>query len=93
MDLVAHHLGADAAFAYQQPFVDKGLDGLPGGGPGHVEALGQVDLVLDAVARVQPSADDLGLQRLGQLEVQRHGAEAIEFDIDLRLAHGVNVRS
>jgi hypothetical protein len=75
-----HHLGAHAAFADQHAALDQVLDGAAGGGAGDAEALGEVDLVLDAGADADLALLDQFLQAGGDLEVERHRAGPVHFD-------------
>ena len=82
LDLAVHDLGADAAAAYEQALVDEGLDGLADGGPGQAEPCGELDLVAQQAARGQRPVLDRGLQLLGQLEVERDRAAAVDAELE-----------
>lgn len=75
-------LGAHAAAAYEQALVDQGLDGLADGRAGQAEACGQLDLVAQQAARGQLAVLDRGLQLLGQLEVERDRAAAVDAELE-----------
>jgi hypothetical protein len=84
LDLAVHHLGADAALAYEQALVDEVLDGLADRRPRQAELVGQQDLVVQPGAGHQVSAPDRLGDLLGHLEVERHGAGAIQVDPQVR---------
>jgi myo-inositol catabolism protein IolH len=63
-----HDLGTHAAFAHEHAAFDQILDRAAGDPPGHAEAFGEVDLVLDAGADADLALLEELLQAAGDLE-------------------------
>ena len=70
--------GAQATAPDHQALLDQALHRLPYRGAAHAQAFGQVQLVVQPVARLERPVVDGPLEVLGDLEVQRYGAGAVE---------------
>ena len=70
--------GAQATAPDHQALLDQALHRLPDRGTAHAQAFGQVQLVVQPVARFERPFVDGPLEVLGDLEVQRDRAVAVE---------------
>src|SRR6516165_4401290 len=85
-DAGGHYDRTQAAAADHQALLDQVLHRLPDGGAAHAEAFGQVQFVVQPVPGLERPVLDGLLEVLGDLEVQRDGAVAVERS----LGHGAS---
>ena len=78
--------GAQATAPDHQALLDQALHRLPDGGAAHAEAFGQVEFVIQPFPRLERAVLDGLLEVLGDLEVQRDRAVAVERS----LGHGAS---
>ena len=78
VDHLARDRRADPATTHEQPAVHQLRDGAAHRGAREVEALGEGQLVLERVARLEPAVLDRRGELLGQLVVERHRAAAVD---------------
>ena len=84
---ILHHLRANSPLSHQQTLVNEFLNCASGGRPRQRQPLCQRQFVFEAIAGREIAVADRGLDRLGELIVERNRAGSVELH---RQGHGVS---